>query len=258
VRGGARLAGAALGLVLLTGASSAGAEEAPRSSLFAPRLQRGLTRVSGTLRPFLVTPGLGFGMISDVSVDHYFRFPLRAGVDIAPLALAVQRGDAGFVAHVRGHVAYAGDYIELGAAVGAQLQHFGASGLALAARLRLGALDGVNIQLENGYSLIRGYYTGQAQLALDHITGEIDVPVTRRLTLRIDGGFGLDLWAYATVGLKHYLRGQGGRGTIILTAAAGAALVVDRFPCQYGDPAPCEGAAKGFGPTVAAGVDSRF
>lgn len=116
----------------------------------------------------------------------------------------------------------------------------------------------MNLQLENGYSLIRGYFTGEPRFALDHITGELDVPLTRRLTRRIDGGFGLDLWAYGTIGLKHYLRGRGGRGTLALSAAAGAALVVDRFPCQYADPAPCEGAATGLGPTIAAGADARF
>jgi hypothetical protein len=38
----------------------------------------------------------------------------------------------------------------------------------------------------------------------------------------------------------------------------GIAWVLDRFPCQYSDPRPCENAAWATGPTVVVGVDRRF
>lgn len=252
------LAGLVLGLVLVDGAQARAEGSGQRASLLAPPLQRDVTRVSGVLRLFPIVPGPGLATVSEVGIEHYFRVPLKLGLDVRPLALAVQGGSAGLISHVRGLCAYAGDYVEVGVALGAQLQHFGASGVALGATLRLGSLDGLNLLFENGYALVQGYYTGAKEFALDHFLGEINVPLSRRFTLNLSGGFGLDLWFYGTLGLRHYLRGQGGRGTAVLYGAVGGAGVVDRFRCQYQDPAPCESSVRAYGPTIAAGMDVRF
>ncbi len=243
-------------LALLLGLSPGSPGDEP--SRWLPPLPRDVTRVVGTLRPFLVVPGPGFGMISDLAIEHYFALPLKLAFSLEPMALATEPDGTGFIGHIRGGLAYAGDFIEVGLLAGGQVQHFGASGVALAATLRLGALDGLNLIFENGYSLIHGYYTGREAFALDHFLGSVNVPVARRLSLSVEGGYGVNLWAYAVLGLRHRLRGQGGRGTVVLSGGLGAVLVVDRFPCQYQDPAPCEGAMPGFGPTVTAGADGRF
>jgi hypothetical protein len=50
-------------------------------AVFAPTMTRGLTRVRGTIRPFLSVLGQGVGTIADLSVDHYFaRLPARVSL----------------------------------------------------------------------------------------------------------------------------------------------------------------------------------
>jgi hypothetical protein len=124
--------------------------------------------------------------------------------------------------------------------------------------LRLGALDGLNLQLTYGYALIRNRYTGDDRVAFSNVLAAAEVPLLPRLAATADAGFSFDVWLYGTVGLKHRLRGDGGPGTWIVRAATGLAWVLDGFPCNYRDPSRCEGAAWGVGPTVAVGVDHRF
>ena len=235
---------------------------APTDSLLAPLLDRGITRVHGTVRPFFNVLGRGAGAVSDLSVEHYFWRPVKLGLELAPLALAIEPRATGAIAHIRAHAAWAGDYLELGAGLGAMLQHYGPSGLSLASNLRLGSLDGLHLGLEIGYSMVANYYTGRTDVTLADLLAELDVPLTRRLM--IEGSFGLGYsysWAYFTLGLKDYLRGRGGPGSIVLTGAFGVTWVMDRLGCQFVDPAsvtPCSNATSSFGPTIGVGVDRRF
>ena len=59
------------------------------------------------------------------------------------------------------------------------------------------------------------------------------MPVARRLALQLDTGLSLDTWAFATLGLRHRLFGDGGRGTWFVSGAFGLAMVVDKSPCDY-------------------------
>lgn len=235
-------------------AAPMGAAEA----LLLPPLQRSMTRIHGTVRPFFIVDGPGGGAISDLAIEHYWKQPWKLGVELSPLALVGEPEGLGAIAHARVRAAFATDYLEVGIGVGARMQHFGPSGWSVAPMVRLGALDGLNLRIELGYSLIRNYYTRRAQFAWADVIGELDVPVTRRLAVTVEGAYGFDLWVYATLGLKQRIYGNGGPGTTIVGTAFGAAWVVDRFPCQYGDVAPCRGAAQGVGPTVALSLERRF
>src|SRR5437870_1655235 len=87
-------AGVLLALLLLHQPPLARAVEASARdppSIFVPPLSRGVTRIAGTLRPFVITPGPGFGMISDLTIEHYFKVPVKLGVDLLPLALVAGR-----------------------------------------------------------------------------------------------------------------------------------------------------------------------
>jgi hypothetical protein len=249
----------ALALTLSAPALAEKAEKpAKERSLMLPPLSKGMTRVYGNVRPFFNMTGPGAGALSDLTLEHYFHLPWKLGVELSPVALVGVPSGLGAIAHSRVRAAFASDYVEVGVGVGWRFQHFGPSGMSLAPALRLGSLDGLNLRLELGYSLIRNYYTGIAQFAWSHARGGIDVPVTRKLALTLEGGYGLDLWVYTTLGARQIIMGDGGKGTLAIGASFGLVWIVDRFPCQYGDVDPCRGAAWGAGPTIAVRVDRRF
>jgi hypothetical protein len=112
-----KLAGA---LLVWAASGQAQAEETMRSSLLAPGLTRGMTRVHGTLRPFVSLVGHGGGAIADVAVERYFH--------ITPTAFAVQPASRGAVTHLRGEAAFATDFLEVGASAGSRLENFGPGG----------------------------------------------------------------------------------------------------------------------------------
>ena len=246
-------------LLLLAVAAPAVAAETPEKvSLVAPERPQGITRVYGNVRPFFNVLGSGGGAIGDLAIDHYVKIPHKLGLELSPTAVASQPSSSGAVTHLRLEAAFATRYLELGGAVGGRVENFSPGGLSLAARLRLGALDGLNFRLTYGYAVIRNHYTGKTRFAFSNVLGTLEVPLADRLALSVDGAFSFDVWLYATAGLKYYLVGRGGPGTWIVRGAAGMAWVMDQFPCQYRDPGKCEGAAWGLGPTISFGVEHRF
>jgi hypothetical protein len=228
--------------------------------LRAPRLgeSRGLTRVQATVRPFLNLVGAGGGAIADLSVEHYFERPLKLSLNLAPVALAVQPGADSAIGHLRLGAAYATEYIEIGAAVGARVQNLGHNGVSLAAALRLGRLDGTNVRVSYGYALARNYYTRQVQTGFSHLQLATQVSLTDRLALVVEGALSFEAWMFATGGLRHRVFGDGGAGSWFVTGQFGFAWVLDHFRCQYHDPAPCRGASWALGPTLVFGLERRF
>jgi hypothetical protein len=248
-----------VGLVGLLGTQAAPAlcaDEPP--SLLAPALPRAMTRVRGTVRPFLSVFGRGGGTVADLAVDHYFRAPFRLSVEVAPLALAADGQGSGAIGHFRLAGAYAGDFIELGAAAGSRVQHYGGAGISLAAFLRLGALDGLNLTVINGYVWKRNRYTGRPTLGLASGNATFQVPLSPRFALFTEAAFSTDHWLYATAGLRHRLTGEGRGGSWYLSGAFGLAWVVDRPDCPYPDTGWCRDAAWAAGPTIALGLERRF
>jgi hypothetical protein len=245
-------------VILLVAAPAAAAEAPDNVSVLAPERPQGLTRVYGNIRPFFNVIGSGGGAIGDLAIDHYFRIPLKLGLELSPTAVAFQPGSSGAVTHLRLEAAFASRYLELGAAVGGRLENFKPGGISLAGRLRLGALDGLNFRLTYGYAVIRNHYTARTRVAFSNVLGTLEVPLTSRLALTVDGAFSFDVWLYGTIGLKHLLIGNGGPGSWIVRGAFGLAWVMDQFPCQYREPGRCEGAAWGLGPTISFGVEHRF
>jgi hypothetical protein len=235
---------------------AAAAPEGP--SLLAPALPRGMTRVRATVRPFLSVFGRGGGTVIDLSVDHYLTSPVRLSLELAPLALAADGEATGAIGHARVGAAYAGDFVELGAAVGSRVQNFGGAGLSLAAFLRLGALDGLNFTFTTGYVWKRNRYTGQPTMGLASGKGTLQVPLSPRFALFSEGAFSTDYWLYATAGLRHRLSGDGRGGTWFVSGALGLAWVVDQSDCLHPGTGWCSGSAWAAGPTVAFGLERRF
>ncbi len=222
----------------------------------APPLIRGVTRVRATVRPFFNLTNPGGGAISDVEIEHYFQAPLKLSLTLDPAAVAYAPPATGAIAHLRAGAAFATQFLEVGAGAGLRLQRNGPGGYSLAASLRLGSLDGLNLNLRYGYSIVRNYFTERRTLAFSNLMAAVQVPVTRSVSLFLDSGFSFDVWAYTLIGLRHRLTGDGGPGTWFIHGGFGLAWIVDR--CQYVDPSPCENSAWVFGPTISIGAERRF
>jgi hypothetical protein len=236
-----------------------GKEESGLRSVVGPKVPRGMTRVRGTVRPFLSVLGQGGGAIADLGVDHYFaRIPLRLSLEIEPLALAIEADGPGSIGHYRLGAGYAGDYIELGLAVGSRIQNYGGAGLSLAGYLRLGALDGLKFTLSYGYVVKRNQYTGDVGVGLSNVLAHIQVPLGARLAVFTEAGVSSDRWIYASMGLRHRLIGDGGGGTWFVSGSFGVAWVVDRPECIHPETGWCENSAWAAGPTLGFGLERRF
>lgn len=227
-------------------------------SLMGPPRPRDLTRVETTWRPFLGFVGNSWGAIGEARIEHYFGAPFMLGAELAPAAIASAGDGLGTVTHARVIGAFTTDYLTLGLGVGARLQRFGSNGLSLAPSLRLGSLDGLNFELTYTHTIARNKYTGDPRVGFANALARLQVPVARRLALQLDAGLSLDAWAFATLGLRHRVHGDGGRGTWFVSGAFGLAGVVDQSPCNYDAAVPCGGSATSYGPTVSAGVEYRF
>jgi hypothetical protein len=244
------------GLVLLAAASLAWPA---RAELFSAERPRELTRVSMETRPFLnLTGNGGGGAISDLVVEHYFGFPFKLTASLSPVAVGIDRFDKGSIAHARIGGSYVARHFELGLEAGTRLQNLGASGLSLAAQLRLGVLDGLNLTVNYGYILARNYASGEPTTSLSSARARLEVPLTSSVKAFLDTGFSFDVWAYAMLGLTQTLGGDLAHAPWRVTVGFGLAGVIDRFSCTYRFPAPCPGSTSALGLALQLGIERRF
>lgn len=232
-----------------------------RAPKVAPRLWYGMGRFSATVRPVIEVGGFsssvssGLGLLSDVTFEYYFRVPIKLGVQLAPLGLVT--GDrTGFSGELRALLAFSSSYFELGIEPGVEVHVIEQTSFLVGYGMRLGSLDGLNLILHNAYALM----TSTGRLEFASMTGEINIPVASRFNLYITGG-GSAYWGYGTLGLKYFLRGGGGPGTVIVQSAVGGAYLSDH--CQNSSFSTrtnfCQSAqVSGVGPAIALGVDARF
>jgi hypothetical protein len=179
------------------------------------------------------------------------------GVEMSPVAIASAGDGLGAATHLRVIGAYVTDHLSLGLGIGARLQRFGPSGLSIAPSLRLGSLDGLHLELTYAHTLAPNRFTNKMTSGFSNVLARVQVPVTQRLALQLDTGLSLDTWAYATLGLRHRLFGDGGRGSWFISGAFGLAMVVDKSVCTYTVDA-CGASATSYGPTVSFGLEYRF
>jgi opacity protein-like surface antigen len=238
----------------LDGAPAISQQAAPAPAPSPPSLNR----LEVKLQPFLGLTGNSWGGIGEARFEHDFSFPLTLGLELSPVALASSGEGTGALAEGRVTGAFSTRYLSIGLGVGGQLQRFGRNGLSIAPQLRLGRRDGLSLEVEYAYSVAANQYTGQRTIGFSNIMGTFRVPLTSRLALQIDGGLNLQAWAFATVGLRHRLIGDGGPGSWFVSAGLGAAWVSEESGCNYDAVIPCGPSATSFGPTVGFGLERRF
>jgi len=239
-------------------------DEDPRISLMAPKGQFGFTRIQAVLRPFFGVGRLSFGMINDLLISHQFKIPMRVGAYIFPLGFAANGEGTGFPTSIMGIATYSSSYFEIGMGLGGSFSLTQTkAALTINQFIRMGSLEGFHVVASTSFMLKKTDSKGDRdeewgyEVSFGQAGGEINIPLHRRITLSFAGGGGSNGWGFGTIGIKTYIRGNGGKGTIIVPSALGYATVFDEnCDYSYGND-KCEGIYTG-GPTFSIGVDYRF
>lgn len=205
--------------------------DAPRSErLWLPRRAGFTWRTGFMARPFLSLGDIGGGALVDGFVRYTFAdLPLTLGAEVTPLALNITgRQSVGF-GGVAASAAFTTDFFEVGLGVGGLgAIATGLSGdpygrLSINQELRLGAIDGLHLAWRSGVyvePMARGVAaSGGFQLGMGR--GELNLPVTSRLSIFAAGAFGLPGYGFGELGVRSMFMGTGAPGTLILTTSLG-------------------------------------
>jgi hypothetical protein len=185
------------------------------------------------VRPFLGvgTQGYPFGMLIDLSAAYYFQdIPLRVQVGLVPIGFVVGGNAPYNPITFDATLAFYSQFFEIGFGGGfssvpvafppaLEPQSADTQGT-IDQSVRLGAIDGVNFIW---FSAI-GYGTTSFDLA--SARGQLNIPITTRLTMGFEGGGGRG-FAYGDFALRTYVGGLGGPGTFILSGGLGGAAAID-------------------------------
>lgn len=232
-----------------------------REPLYVPRLWYGMFRFVGHLRPMFGVSPLAFAMLNDFRFEYYLPVPLKVGVSVAPLGF-MTNSPIGVLSEVRGHIGFSSSYFELSLDPGAILNRLGGTAFSFGFSLRLGSLDGLNLIFRSGYRLLS---TGSRQpdFGFYNAGGEINIPLAKRFTLHL-AGEGASAYFWGTLGLKYWLRGNGGPGTLILDSGVGGAYLddqcraIDSSSTTCNNPSVSSSFARAGGPLASLGLDARF
>jgi hypothetical protein len=92
------------------------------------------------------------------------------------------------------------------------------AGPSVVQHLRLGSVDGLHVRVTNTLAVDSGRFR------FGYLDGSVDVPLSRTLNLYAAGGGSIGMrWGEA--GVRTYLRGVGGRDTLILTTGLGGSSI---------------------------------
>lgn len=234
-----------------------------REPLYVPRLWYGMFRFYGHLRPMVGVSPLAYAMVNDFRFDYYLPVPIKIGVSLAPLSF-LSSSPVAVVSEARGHVGFSSSYFEVSLDPGIILNRLGGRAFSFGFSVRLGSLDGLNLIFHSSYRLRQGF--GQpSDLAFYGAGGEINIPLSKRFTLHLlADGSQANIWG--TLGLKYWLRGNGGPGTLILDSGVGGAYIDDTCAAIDSASSACfplgplfgSSQARNGGPIASLGLDARF
>lgn len=246
------------------GATARVVDRGKTESRMAPPRAAGLWELMLKLRPFVALDGLGGGLLTQASVGYRFESHLALAAELHPFGFADGAGDekavlvpaASFVS-----VAYDRDVFGVGVGIGIQTVHDtgfegeSGTGTLLTQRLRLGARDGLMLDLRNDIVLFR------SQFDFSGFVGAAMIPVGSRAWLLFEGGGGSAGWGYGEIGLRSLLRGNGQHGSFFLSVTLGGQGVFEnRRRLCFGDQFsfPCEDNQVYQGPMLGIGGEYRM
>lgn len=246
------------------GATARVVDRGKTESRMAPPRAGGLWELGLRLRPFVDLDGLGGGLLTQSWVAYHFESPLMLSVEVHPFGFADGEGETKktvIPAAAFFSVAYDREVFGLGMGVGIQtvkdteFEGTSGTGTLLTQRLRLGARDGINMDLRNDIVLFH------SQFDFASFVGSAMIPVGTRAWLLFEGGGGSTGWGYGEIGLRSLLRGNGQKGSVFLSVTLGGQAVFEtrRTTCfQDTFSFPCENNQMYAGPMLGIGGEYRL
>jgi len=231
--------------------------EAPATqSTIAPPRVGGIWEIHGALRPFLSLERLAMGGLAHAEVVYRGSGPWSVRAGAVPLAFAFGQ-DAVINYGLMLTASYDSRLFELGLGLGVASNTNNYDGardtLALGQRVRLGAIDGLHLVVQNAFLL------GNTSFLYGGTSATVQIPAAATLALIFRGGGGITGYGFGEAGLRIRVRGNGDHGSLFLTPSVGGVVVQGpRREC----PAPFDGTCYGGstshgGPLVGLGVEYR-
>lgn len=223
------------------------------SRLFFPPRPSQYWRLRFGLTPVIGVNASSVGLLSFSSISYSFEFPFKIEVAMSPLSFVLGSPLSFASGNVIGVLSYNTNYIELMLGAGYQGSIDGVSGFILMQGIRLGAVDGLNFVFINQLVLAPQYLglpSSELKFQIGALHGEINIPLTSRITLYMSGGGGSPSWFYGLIGIRTYIWGQGGGNTFVFSGGLGGAGLI---------PVTANAArANASGPLISAEIDWRF
>jgi hypothetical protein len=246
------------------GASARLVTRGKSESRMAPPRAAGLWELMLRLRPFVALEGLGGGLLTQASAVYRFESHFALAAELHPFGFAACKGEenatlvpaATFVSANYDH-----DVFGVGLGIGAQTVHdtdfetASGTGTLVTQRLRLGARDGLMLDLRNDVVLFH------SEFDFAGFIGSAMIPVGSRAWLLFEGGGGSAGFGYGEIGLRSRLRGNGQAGSFFLSVTLGGQGVFEfrtRLCVQVDFAFPCEDDQVYAGPMLGIGAEYRL
>lgn len=225
-------------------------------SNMAPQRAGGLWSLEATLRPFLSLSSIAVGSIADVELVYRASVPFALRLDATPVAFVV--GSNGMFNYgLMAIASFDSQLFEVGIGGGVASNRnsgLNGSGAAIAQYVRLGARDGLHLEVRNTF--VAG--PDKFQHGSTVVTGLI--PVGESSAFLVRGGGGGIGYGFGEVGLRVRVRGNGDTGSVFLTPSLGYADVYSTVCVDSGyRDIPCySSSVHQSGPMVGFGVEYRW
>lgn len=246
------------------GAQARLVDRAKTESRMSPPRASGLWELGLRLRPFVALEGLGGGVLAQGFAAYRFESHFALAAEVHPFGIASGEGEdkatlvpaAAFLV-----AAYDHEVFGVGLGLGFQTVHDtdfeteSGTGTLVTQRLRLGARDGIMLDLRNDVVLFH------SQFDFSGFVGSAMIPVGSRAWLLFEGGGGSAGYGYGEIGLRSLLRGNGQRGSLFLSVTLGGMGVFEfrtKMCVQTDFAFPCEDDQVYAGPMLGVGAEYRL
>jgi hypothetical protein len=234
----------------------------PTRSRVAPPRLGGLWHAGFMARPFVALDDLGGGVLTEGSVGYRFESDLHVEALLSPLGWGTGE-DKPSTTPVAAFAKLSFDphLFEVGLGVGGETVHdtaFGTdsgSGVAFIQQLRLGARDGLHLDMRGHAVLFH------SRFAFSGFVGSGQIPVGQRWWLLFTGGGGSAGYGFGEIAVRALVLGNGDRGSFFFTGSAGGAGVFESksITCTGdGFTFPCPESVLYAGPMLGVGGEWRF
>jgi hypothetical protein len=265
-------------------------------SLYAPSYEKNLHRIYGRIAPFVGIETLTIGSLFSLMYDYTFSIPLKIEGGLRNAGILFSKSNTSpFQLDII--PSYNTDLFEVGLGGGYSYSgHKLKRNFTFLQKVRLGAVDGTNFTMWNSFIYqekhsswfsfdIAGSESGsevkkvgdpctpnkerEYEFAWNGFDIEASAPVSKSVNLFIHWAYSQAGWFTGEIGIKNFIRGNGGDGTIIIPVSIGGAAVVD-YKSQTTSLLVCNPDTKrleyekdwnseGFaGPIVSIGIDYRW